>query len=198
MERSAYPRSRAQAHGTSAHRRRHTPQRQRHTRPGALQRWGDSYPSRPSAEAALDDHADSSGRGRRDRPPARPPYRRRGRQNPQPKRRQVRSEPPIQHHDRDPHLRVVQAQGSLRALTRSQASDLAEIAKRLKVTKGTVKIWRRSGLLPAHAYSDRGDYLFEPPGPNAPVKGKHHRAKRLGRTTAYKQIVTPVNSSGAV
>jgi hypothetical protein len=70
-----------------------------------------------------------------------------------------------------------------------QFLTLSEIAKRLDVSEGTIKIWRRSGLLPAHAYTDRGDYLFEPPGPNAPLKGKHHLAKRLGRTTAYKQIV---------
>jgi DNA invertase Pin-like site-specific DNA recombinase len=69
----------------------------------------------------------------------------------------------------------------------------SEIAKRLHVAVSTIKLWRRSGLLPAHPYNDKGDYLFEPPGPNAPVKYRHDRAKRLGRTSALKRTVTPVN-----
>ncbi len=47
---------------------------------------------------------------------------------------------------------------------------LGEIADLLKVTTGTVKIWRRSSLLQAYPYDDRNDYLYEPPGSDTPVK----------------------------
>ncbi|MGI9305614.1 MAG: recombinase family protein [Gammaproteobacteria bacterium] len=47
-----------------------------------------------------------------------------------------------------------------------------EITERLGVCRDTVHTWRRSGRLTAAAYSDRGDYLFEPPGLDAPSKYK--------------------------
>jgi hypothetical protein len=50
---------------------------------------------------------------------------------------------------------------------------LAEAAQSLGVTTTTIKIWRRKAFLRAHAYTDRNDYLFEPPGPDAPIKHKH-------------------------
>ena len=49
---------------------------------------------------------------------------------------------------------------------------LDEIAARLNVCSHTIKVWRRAGLLRAHRYDDRGEYLFEPPGPDAPIKHK--------------------------
>ncbi len=49
---------------------------------------------------------------------------------------------------------------------------LGEMARALNVTPCTVKVWRRRGLIRGHAYSDRHDYLFEPPGADAPVKYK--------------------------
>jgi DNA invertase Pin-like site-specific DNA recombinase len=49
---------------------------------------------------------------------------------------------------------------------------LDEIAARLNVCSHTIKVWRRAGLLRAHRSDDRGDYLFEPPGPDAPIKHK--------------------------
>jgi hypothetical protein len=50
-----------------------------------------------------------------------------------------------------------------------------EMAALLNVLPITIGVWRRRGLLGAHAYSDRNDYLFEPPGPDAPVKYKWKR-----------------------
>jgi len=50
---------------------------------------------------------------------------------------------------------------------------LDEVARQLNVCTNTVKIWRRSNLLNAHRYSDRGDFLFEVPGTDAPVKHRH-------------------------
>lgn len=47
-----------------------------------------------------------------------------------------------------------------------------EIAERLGVAVSTVKVWRANGWLRVLAYTDKGDYLFEPPGDDAPVKHK--------------------------
>ena len=49
----------------------------------------------------------------------------------------------------------------------------AEIAECLDVAPATVKNWRRAGLLAAHRYDDKGQCLFEPPGPDAPKKFQH-------------------------
>ena len=48
-----------------------------------------------------------------------------------------------------------------------------EIATRLDVAPATIKYWRRAKLLRAHHFDDRQDYLFEPPGADAPVKHRH-------------------------
>lgn len=58
-----------------------------------------------------------------------------------------------------------------------------EIAERLDVMPTTVKTWRRAGLLVAHRYDDKGGYLFEPPGADAPVKFLH-QGKARGRRSA--------------
>jgi hypothetical protein len=58
-----------------------------------------------------------------------------------------------------------------------------EIAERLDVAPTTVKSWRRAGLLVAHRYDDKGGYLFEPPGADAPVKFQH-QGKTRGRRSA--------------
>jgi hypothetical protein len=71
---------------------------------------------------------------------------------------------------------------------------MQEIGKRLKVQPCTIKIWRRAGLLAAHRYNDKGGYLFEHPGSDAPVKHQRHQAKRRGSNAASKRIVTPVHS----
>jgi hypothetical protein len=49
---------------------------------------------------------------------------------------------------------------------------LDEMAARLGVCTQTVKVWRQHGLLVAHIYNDKGEYLYEPPTEHAPVKGK--------------------------
>jgi hypothetical protein len=46
----------------------------------------------------------------------------------------------------------------------------AELAKELGVSLGTVKIWRRRGLLQAIAGTDRGDWYFKPLGADRPKK----------------------------
>jgi len=51
--------------------------------------------------------------------------------------------------------------------------EKTEIAKQFGVTAETIKIWRRAGLLRAHAYNDKGQHLYEPPGTDAPIPKKH-------------------------
>jgi hypothetical protein len=54
----------------------------------------------------------------------------------------------------------------------------AELAAQLALTPATLKTWRRAGLIRAHPYTDRPDYLFEPPGPSTPAKGAWKFARR--------------------
>jgi DNA invertase Pin-like site-specific DNA recombinase len=59
---------------------------------------------------------------------------------------------------------------------------LQQMAHTLQVTPTTVKIWLRRGLLRGHAYSDKNECLFEPPGDDAPRKaqGAKLSSRRLG------------------
>ena len=50
-----------------------------------------------------------------------------------------------------------------------------EIAHILHVSADTVKIWGRHGLLRRHPCNDKLECLYEPPGPNAPVKMQGRR-----------------------
>jgi DNA invertase Pin-like site-specific DNA recombinase len=66
--------------------------------------------------------------------------------------------------------------------------DQVELAKRLGVCPDTIKVWRRAGLLRAHAYNDKGQHLFEPPGTDAPVRKKWkgiQDMKRRRKTAAH-------------
>lgn len=77
----------------------------------------------------------------------------------------------IVHHIRHSH-RLRSRYARLRArglLTRDEMAD------RLKVSAATVKIWGRHGLLPRHRCNDKDECLYEPPGPNAPIKMQGRR-----------------------
>jgi DNA invertase Pin-like site-specific DNA recombinase len=50
---------------------------------------------------------------------------------------------------------------------------LPEVALRIGISIGTAKVWRRAGLLPAHACNDKGEYLYDVPGPSAPRPNTH-------------------------
>jgi DNA invertase Pin-like site-specific DNA recombinase len=47
---------------------------------------------------------------------------------------------------------------------------MEEMAESLGVCTATVKRWRRHGLLRGHAYNDKDECLYEPPGPDRPCK----------------------------
>ena len=49
---------------------------------------------------------------------------------------------------------------------------VGEMAERLAVSEATIKKWRRVGLLQGFPANEKGVYLFEPPGTNAPTKSQ--------------------------
>ena len=50
-----------------------------------------------------------------------------------------------------------------------------EMADRLNVSADTVKTWARHGLLTCYSCNDKHERLYEPPGPNAPIKMQGRR-----------------------
>ena len=76
----------------------------------------------------------------------------------------------VKHLRHSHHLRSLYARLRARGLlTRDEMAD------RLKVSADTVKMWGRHGLLPRHRCNDKLEYLYEPPGPNAPIKMQGRR-----------------------
>jgi DNA invertase Pin-like site-specific DNA recombinase len=59
---------------------------------------------------------------------------------------------------------------------------VADIARCLKVCEATIGDWRRAGLLKAHRYNDKGQYLYQRPAADAPKKFQHQN-KTTGKTT---------------
>jgi DNA-binding transcriptional regulator YiaG len=57
-----------------------------------------------------------------------------------------------------------------------------EMAQALGVRRTTIKIWRVHGLLRGHAYNDKGDYLYDPPGEDPPKKAQGFKFSRRSRT----------------
>jgi hypothetical protein len=49
------------------------------------------------------------------------------------------------------------------------------MAALLGVSTSTVKIWFQAGLVGGHRYNDKGEVLYQPPGPNPPTP---HRGRR--------------------
>jgi DNA invertase Pin-like site-specific DNA recombinase len=64
---------------------------------------------------------------------------------------------------------------------------LDEMAQQLGITPGTVKIWRRHGLLKGHPYNDKGEYLYEPLGDNPPVKTQ---GRKLAQRRRFPQVTS--------
>jgi DNA invertase Pin-like site-specific DNA recombinase len=85
------------------------------------------------------------------------------------------------------HLRVWQLEKAYNLRSRHDRLraagmlTLEEIAARLSVSTATVKIWRRDGLLTAHAFSDKPEHLFEPPGADAPARYKWKGLSKIHR-----------------
>ena len=56
---------------------------------------------------------------------------------------------------------------------------LNEVAHGLGISTATAKQWRLAGLLHAHAYNDKNQYLYEQPGPDAPERAKRARSRQV-------------------
>jgi hypothetical protein len=48
--------------------------------------------------------------------------------------------------------------------------DLAATAAVLHISPATVKDWHHAGLIAGERVNDKGEFFYEPPGPNPPVK----------------------------
>jgi DNA invertase Pin-like site-specific DNA recombinase len=70
---------------------------------------------------------------------------------------------------------------------------LSEIATRLDISAATAKTWRRAGLLRSHRYNDKGETLFEQPGPDTPIKYEYQHKNRA-KTTSSAVGRNPLNS----
>jgi hypothetical protein len=57
---------------------------------------------------------------------------------------------------------------------------LAQMANQLGVSTGTVKIWYHAGIVSGQRYNDKGEVLYNPPGPNPPTphQGRRHDTMR--------------------
>jgi DNA invertase Pin-like site-specific DNA recombinase len=65
--------------------------------------------------------------------------------------------------------------------------SIQEMAQELGVTTSTVKIWAAHGLLVGHAYNDKIQRLYEPPGDNPPIK---MRGRKLTERQPQTQVTT--------
>lgn len=72
-------------------------------------------------------------------------------------------------------------------LRESGMLTLKEMADRLNVSPNTVKTWCRHGLIYGHAYNDKNECLFEPPGRDAPTKAQ-------GRKLSERRVFSKVES----
>jgi DNA invertase Pin-like site-specific DNA recombinase len=57
---------------------------------------------------------------------------------------------------------------------------LDQMAEQLGVSPGTVKIWYHAGIVSGQRYNDKGEVLYDPPGPNPPTRhqGRRHDTVR--------------------
>jgi DNA invertase Pin-like site-specific DNA recombinase len=65
-----------------------------------------------------------------------------------------------------------------------------EIAHMLNIDASTVRRWRSAGLLRAHAYNDKNQYLYELMGQNIPIKSQGRKLSDPRRFTSVVSIPT--------
>jgi hypothetical protein len=63
--------------------------------------------------------------------------------------------------------------------------SVKEMAGLLDVSAPTIREWHKHGLLQAHCVNGRNEYLFEPPGPDAPVKTQ---GRKLSKRRRFPQV----------
>jgi DNA invertase Pin-like site-specific DNA recombinase len=73
---------------------------------------------------------------------------------------------------------------------------LTEIAQRLGVHPGTVKTWHHAGLITGHTFNDKGQCLYQPPGPHPPTPLQGHKLSQ--RRPAQTPEDSATTTGGAV
>ena len=66
---------------------------------------------------------------------------------------------------------------------------LTEMATTLGVAKSTVKAWYHAGIVTGQRYNDKGEVLYDPPGPNPPTP--HYGRPRLADRRPAQTPPTP-------
>jgi DNA invertase Pin-like site-specific DNA recombinase len=77
-------------------------------------------------------------------------------------------------------IRTYQLRSRRQRLLDAGLIPLAQIAGLLGVSAGTVKIWYHAGIVSGQRYNDKGEVLYDPPGPNPPTphQGRRHDTVR--------------------
>jgi DNA invertase Pin-like site-specific DNA recombinase len=78
-------------------------------------------------------------------------------------------------------IRTYQLRNRRQRLLDTGLIPLDEMAGLLAVSTSTVKIWYHAGIVSGQRYNDKGEVLYDPPGPNPPAlhQGRRHDTQRL-------------------
>ena len=136
-----------------------------------VQGWGDTDAARPASSVGLATAANpTAGAGHHRSPLGRRDGGRRGAPAQCP-RRLVRDGATVHGADRGPLTSHVRPHEPRRERLRGAGLLTAqEMAQQLGVCVKTIHVWRHAGRLQAHAYNDKGEYLYEPLGEQRPIK----------------------------
>ncbi|HUY49276.1 MAG TPA: recombinase family protein [Streptosporangiaceae bacterium] len=77
-------------------------------------------------------------------------------------------------------IRTYQLRSRRQRLLATGLIPLSEMAALLGVSTSTVKIWYHAGIVSGQRYNDKGEVLYDPPGPNPPAlhQGRRHDTQR--------------------
>jgi len=77
-------------------------------------------------------------------------------------------------------IRTYQLRSRRQRLLDNGLIPLSQMAALLGVSTGTVKIWYHAGIVSGQRYNDKGEVLYNPPGPNPPARhqGRRHDTVR--------------------
>src|SRR6266851_5478408 len=77
-------------------------------------------------------------------------------------------------------IRTYQLRSRRQRLLDNGLIPLSQMAQLLGVSTGTVKIWYHAGIVSGQRYNDKGEVLYDPPGPNPPAlhQGRRHDTVR--------------------
>jgi DNA invertase Pin-like site-specific DNA recombinase len=77
-------------------------------------------------------------------------------------------------------IRTYQLRSRKQRLRDTGLLPLGEMARALGVSTDTVKIWYHAGIVSGQRYNDKGEVLYDPPGPNPPAlhQGRRHDTQR--------------------